>query len=142
MPVYEQILAAIDFGEHSPTVVRRASAIAQQCSANLMFFTVVDSGGTANKEFSASGMDDNEELLIESARKRLNELVDAEAPGTNFTTLVVSGRAKVELSRVAERERADLIVVGAHVRHGFADLFGSTAAPLLQSACCDVLTVR
>jgi len=56
--------------------------------------------------------------------------------------VVISGRPKQEILRVAERAAADLIVVGAHGHHDLAGLLGSTTDRVLHRASCDVLTVR
>lgn len=43
---------------------------------------------------------------------------------------------------MAEEQKADLIVIGSHGRHGLGRLLGSTANGVLQGAPCDVLAVR
>ena len=53
------------------------------------------------------------------------------------------GRAAEEIEQVAEDVRADVIVVEAHDRTGFARLFHrSVSAQLSRDAPCSVLTVR
>jgi nucleotide-binding universal stress UspA family protein len=48
----------------------------------------------------------------------------------------------MEIVRAAERGKADLIVIGAHGRHGLTGLLGSTTDRVLHHATCGMLTVR
>ena len=58
-------------------------------------------------------------------------------------TLVEIGPPKSEITRIAEEQEVDLIVVGSHGRHGFVEnLLGSTANAVIHHAKCDVLTVK
>jgi universal stress protein A len=52
------------------------------------------------------------------------------------------GSPKAEITRVAEEQGVDLIVVGSHGRLGLELLLGSTANGVLHAAKCDVLAVR
>ena len=52
------------------------------------------------------------------------------------------GSVKHEILRFAEEQDCDLIVIGAHGRHGVATLLGSTANAVLHGTKCDVLCVR
>ena len=86
--------------------------------------------------------DNREEVLITVAEKRLHQLLEQALPGSVAEVLVVSGRSKVEILRLATQQKADLIVVGAHGRHGLRGLLGSTTDRVLHQAACDVLTVQ
>jgi universal stress protein A len=52
------------------------------------------------------------------------------------------GTPKREIVRVAAEQKAELIVLGSHGRHGLQLLLGSTANGVLHQATCDVLAVR
>lgn len=82
-----------------------------------------------------------EEALLVSARERLDKRLQR-LGAERVRPLVISGRPKQEILRVAEREAADLIVIGAHGHHGLAGLLGSTTDRVLHRATCSVLTVR
>jgi nucleotide-binding universal stress UspA family protein len=58
-------------------------------------------------------------------------------------TVLAKGNPHREILRVAEEQKADLLVVGVHGR-GTIDrvLFGSTAQHLVRQASCPVLTLR
>ena len=52
------------------------------------------------------------------------------------------GRPVDGILDVAEKEAADLIVIGSHGKHGIGLLLGSTANGVLHRAKCDVLAIR
>ena len=88
----------------------------------------------------AAGVDIEQELLKE-AKKSMTKLgnqlnVDKEHQ------VVEVGLAKQLVIDLAEKIKADLIIVGSHGRHGVRLLLGSTANAVLHGAPCDVLAVR
>ena len=79
--------------------------------------------------------------MIAAAKNKLSDL--AKKLGVEQDRLWVElGSPKLEITRIAEENQVDLIVVGSHGRHGFALLLGSTANGILHHAKCDVLAVR
>jgi universal stress protein A len=57
--------------------------------------------------------------------------------------VVLTGIPYEEISRFAEEEKIDLIVIGTHGRTGLDRmLFGSTAEQVVRHAPCPVITVR
>jgi universal stress protein A len=52
------------------------------------------------------------------------------------------GTVRHEVVKLAEKLKADLIVVGTHSHHGIDALLGSRANAILHNAKCDVLAVR
>jgi len=79
--------------------------------------------------------------LMAAAKKRLANLAE-KLNITEDCQWMETGSPKLEIIRVAEENKVDLIVVGSHGRHGFALLLGSTANGVLHHALCDVLAVR
>ncbi len=142
MPVYQHILTAVDFGDHSAKVLQHAQAMAQLCEAELTVLHVVNYSLYTDVDNLIALADDLESKLVDAAAKQLHDLLEQEALTSGVRTSIVSGRPRVEIVHIAEREKADLIVLGAHGRHGLAGLFGSTASHVLTQAACNVLVVR
>ena len=142
MPVYQHILAAIDFGDNSATVLQQASVLAQLCEAKFTVMHVINYAPSPNPGPMTTPTDETENNMVEAARNQLQELLQREALSNGIETIITSGKAKVEIARIAEQEKADLLVVGAHVSKGFAGLFGSTTNSVLDQATCNVLVVR
>jgi universal stress protein A len=84
---------------------------------------------------------DMSQEFIELGRKKLAELA-ASLAIPEAQTWLETGSPKQEITRIAEENAVDLIVVGSHGRHGLALLLGSTANGVLHQATCDVLAVR
>ena len=141
MSEYKHILVAIDLGDHSAEIARRAVGLAQSCGATLTVLHVADYIPPFYGDYLIPPADDGEEKVIHAATQQLNELIEHSAL-TGPQTLVISGRPKVEIARIAERENCDLIIVGVHGHHGIVGLLGSTSTGVLQKASCDVLMVR
>jgi universal stress protein A len=142
VPVYQHVLVAIDLGENSATVLQHAAPVAEMCDARLTVLHVVNYSPSPDIDYVIPPSDETEKKLIQAAEQRLQELLEREALTSGVATIVISGRPKVEIARVADREKVDLIVVGAHGRHGLTGLLGSTTDRVLHHATCDVLTVR
>lgn len=139
---YQHILTAIDLSDNSAMVLQQAAALAQLCDAELTVLHVVNFSIPPDVDPVTPAMDTIEQELIEAAQKRLDELLERQALTKAVGTIVNSGRPKVEIMRIAAREKVDLIVVGAHGHHGIAGLLGSTADRVVDRAICSVLVVR
>jgi nucleotide-binding universal stress UspA family protein len=115
------VVAAVDFSEVSPEVVRRAAALAGTRGA-LHVVHAVRSGPTPSTALA------------------LTELV--KDLGRPVVASVLVGLPAAEIVAYAERERASLLVVGTHGRTGFTHLLlGSVAERVARTAPCPVLTV-
>ena len=80
-------------------------------------------------------------LRTPGASVRLEEL--AARDGLDKATLQVRiGTTKAEIVATAEECAADLIILGAHERHGLAMLINHTGDTMLHAAPCDVLAIR
>ena len=142
MSVYQHILAAVDLGDKSAAVLQQASELAKMCNAKYTVLHIVNYSPSPNPGSMTSPTDEAENNLIKTAQTQLQELLQKEALDKGVDTIVTSGKAKVEIARIAEQEKADLLVVGAHIWKGLAGLFGSTTNRVLDQATCNVLVVR
>lgn len=141
MNKYQRIIAAVDFSEHTDAVLQRALRLAQQNDAQLIVAHIVDYAWPLDADYVISPVDEIEAGLIDKALKRLDELLN-DAGAQQAEKRVVAGRPKQEIVNLAEKEQADLIVVGAHGHHGLPGFLGSTTDQIIHRATCEVLTVR
>jgi len=142
MSGYSNILIAVDLTEDSAAVARRGLEVAQRFNSRVSLlhvveFIPVDPAGEALLPPPA----DLEGELVQGAKQRLDALC-ASLDLKGAPRSVEVGSIKVELLRVAQEQKADLIVLGSHERHGLALLLGSTEKAILHKAPCDVLAVR
>jgi universal stress protein A len=143
MKSYKHILLAADFSEHGEAVADRAKELADKYQAKLSIVHVMDSLLITDAAYGPAiplGLDLTAELMA-AAKKRLAKLAE-KLNIAEDRQWVEMGSPKLEIIRVADENKVDLIVVGSHGRHGFALLLGSTANGVLHHATCDVLAVR
>ena len=78
------------------------------------------------------------------AANSLDEIRKEKMPAdVSFRTSVVQGRPADEIVKLAEPEKADLIVISSHGESGWHRfMFGSVAEKVVRSAECPVLTIR
>jgi universal stress protein A len=140
---YQHILLAVDYSGHDGTVARKAKALARKYRARLSIIHVLDNIPMPDMPYGAvipldqdSGYD-----LLEAEKSQLIQIAD-EAGVEQANRWLVWGVPHQEIVAAAEREKADLIVLGSHGRHGLVLLLGSTANSVLHDANCDVMAVR
>jgi len=143
MESYTHILLAADFSEHGMAVADRAKDLAEKYQAKLSIVHVMDNLLITDAAYGSTipfDLDLTAELMA-MAKKRLTALAEKLNIAEDCRWME-TGSPKLEIIRVAEENKVDLIVVGSHGRHGFALLLGSTANGVLHHALCDVLAVR
>jgi universal stress protein A len=138
--MYQKILFAVDFDEVSLKVCQKANEIAKQYGAELHVVHVIEPVPTyAYPGFV--GFADVEEEINKQAKQALGKVQkDLELDEEHMH--LEQGSIKHEVTELAQKIGADLIVVGSHSRHGFARILGSTANAILNTAKGDVLIVR
>jgi universal stress protein A len=131
------ILAAVDFSERSRVALTCAARLAKQAHAQLHVLHVLDPLLAAAAQ--STGVD-----LTRETRAELGAFALTAIPAGDWAPShhVVTGAAVEAIGHIAERESADLVVVGARGMSGFRwPLFGSTAEGVLRHADTSVLVV-
>lgn len=141
---YSNIIIAVDFSDSSKKVAERAKTIA---AANGAEMTLIH----ATEYLSPLYFGDEpvpspdwlllEDQLVDKAETSLQEFA-TEMAIENVPKIVLRGAPGHEIVVAARERGADLIVLGAHGRHGLQQLLGSTASSVVRHAPCDVLAVR
>ncbi len=139
------VLCAVDISNSNRDlgVLQQAARLAAMDDAQLDVITVVPDFGMS----VVSGFFDksHHDHALEEAKRLLNEMA-TEALGAEANAklrhLVGTGNAYEEILKVAESDKADLIVIGAH-KPDFADyLLGPNAARVVRHSKCSVYVVR
>jgi nucleotide-binding universal stress UspA family protein len=142
----KKILCATDFSELSYEVVKAASELALQFSAELCLLHVVPPvpliGPAMDPSMVVMPVDQEEQQI--SSRKLLNEVAQKWMSGKlNVHTMIAQGRAADQITRVAEEENVDLIILGTHGRKGLDHIiFGSVAEKVVRTSQHPVLTIQ
>lgn len=141
MAGYKKILVLLDLSQDSEQVAIAGRDMAAHSNASLVLLHVVEFvpveplGGTL---MSAPEIEDE---LIKRSQEKLADIITRLAL-PRAVARVEGGNTKAEILRVADQERADLVVLGSHERHGLAILMNFTEDTILHAAHCDVLAVR
>ncbi|MCG3117448.1 MAG: universal stress protein [Candidatus Manganitrophus sp. SA1] len=137
-----RILVPTDFSECSSDALDYAMALAKPLNAELILAHVIEP--FPYTAVNAIAFINYEERLIPEVRSLLDEL--SKRPlreKLSVETHLSTGTASREIIRLAEREEADLIVMGTHGRTGIDHLFtGSVAEKVVRLSPCPVLTVH
>jgi universal stress protein A len=141
----KKILFATDFSEGSSSSLPYAVSIARQYGAKLYFVHVIyDVVKTSGWYVPHVSMDELYRDMEKNAKAQLEKSFLEEIRGyKDVEHVVLKGTPYEEISRFAEENKIDLIVIGTHGRTGLDRmLFGSTAEQVVRYAPCPVLTVR
>jgi universal stress protein A len=146
MSEFRKILVGIDFSEHSQRALDEAVGLAQQFGAEVTLFHCFELPIPAfGRHPSAtvppeSYVDAVREAALQSIRL-WGEM--AKEKGVRVKEEISAGFAANEIAVLAEKIRADLIVIGTRGRTGFKHvLLGSVAERTIRLAPCPVLTVK
>ena len=143
----KQILCPVDFSDFSDYAMRYAALLAQKFEARLTLLHVVAPilvplpGDALVPPMRQADLAD----IADACRERLTRTAgDLTQNGVSAVACqVTSGVPYLEIIRVAEELRADMIVMGTHGRSGLVHLMiGSVAERVVRKAPCAVLTVK
>lgn len=140
------ILVPCDFSEHSERAFAWALQLAADRGAKVVLLHVVSifARGAFPEQVSWLDTAKLEAELLANAEKRLKQFVGQKgSTPVTIDTHTIVGDPAWDICRVAEREPADLIVMGSHGHAGLAHvLLGSVAERVVQHAPCPVLVMR
>jgi universal stress protein A len=139
MSNYKHILLTTDFTEGSDVVYQKAVELAKLMDAKVSLLHVIEP--LPGYGYGFTDLAEIEIQLAAEAKKQLADLgLMYNIPETHQYTEI--GSTKLTIIQKGEAIAADLIVMGTHERYGIDYILGSTASAVIQSAKCDVLTVR
>jgi nucleotide-binding universal stress UspA family protein len=143
----EKIMVPTDFSDAALQALDYAIDLARPIDAELIVLFVVEPAYHGMGSDLYSGSMDLSLVLEEQQRigheqlSRLGRRLDKRA--IRFRTLLETGTPHRIIAEVAEKSRADLIVMATHGRSGFSHLLmGSVTEKVIRTAPCPVLTLR
>ena len=140
------ILVPTDFSDFAEYAYTWALGLAADCKAKIVLFHATPT--LSHLAFPESvyypDLARMERELIADAEKRVGEFATKKGASTvAVETRVTVGEAVWEICRMAEKEHADLIIMGSHGRTGLSHVvLGSVAERVVRHASCPVLVVR
>ena len=144
MPKLKKIVCALDLSEHSKTVAEYACMLAKSNGASIV---AVYAAPTLTQytgfHVPPNTIDSFVGEIVTGAEKAMAQFAEENFQDVSFKAEVVVGYAAEEILSVAEKENADMIIMGTHGRKGIDRiLFGSVAEKIVKNSTVPVLTVR
>ncbi len=131
----ERILFATDFSQASLHALTFALTLAEERDARLVLLHVVQPPGVP--------VDVSEQLLSESEVKLRSLIPNERMPGKRPVFVALVGAPADTILSLADRERADLIVMGVHKAKAFSAHWPfEVAGQVIAHAMCPVVSVR
>ena len=140
MPCYSNLLVAVDFSPATQALVKRGLELLEPGRGQLTLVHIVDylpPLSFPDDISPAPALILDEEVLMQSATESLKRVAAGIDRDPKPRLEVRLGTPKNEITELAEELGCDLVILGAHGRHGLERLLGSTASAVLQRAPCD-----
>ncbi|MBI4772955.1 MAG: universal stress protein [Deltaproteobacteria bacterium] len=142
----KKILCPTDFSEASNVSIRVADELALHFGAELILIhvvspmTAVRPTGTIPIFTKNNYLDEMQRASAESLKDLIENRVCKSVSARPFVAI---GRAGEEITRLAEEEHVDLIVLSTHGETGLTRMiFGSVAEKVVRLSSCPVLTLH
>ena len=140
----DNILAAIDFSDITPTVVDKAAEIARCFSSKLWLIHIAapDPDFVGYSTGPQSKRDWRAKTLREEHRYIQDKALELAQSGINVTPLLLQGATVETILQEASKLNAEMIVIGSH-GHGtlYKTLVGSVSEGIIRQASCPVLII-
>ena len=141
----KRIMSPIDFSHPSAEAVKEAADLAAHFKAEMLLVYVVPAIPKLPSTVSIFKEGEYEQALHKDALQGLEEMAKKiSQQGIKVRTLVgTANDVGMELVRIAEQEKVDLIVIATHGMTGWRRLaFGSVTEKVVRTAECPVLVMR
>jgi nucleotide-binding universal stress UspA family protein len=138
----KKILVAVDGSPVQTRLVETAVELAQATSSRLVLYRSVGAPLELPPNALSVSPDELPQILMRRAESNLEELSKKVPAALREGVRVEIGSAWRGVVEAAEREHAELIVIGSHGYGGIDRLLGTTAAKIVDHAKCSVLVVR
>ena len=147
MLTIKRIVAPTDFSRHSELSLDAAVDLAEKFGAELQALHVVvpQIYQSEMPEMMMPPVEDLTEDMLTATRRRMEHWRQTAPKGLKLATHVIESTRKEDIAicDFAEKQAADLIVIGSHGHTGLMHLLlGSTAEHVVRHAHCPVLVVK
>ncbi|MFP7753065.1 universal stress protein [Thermodesulfobacteriota bacterium B35] len=138
----KKVVVPVDFSSTMGKIVDYATSVADKLGAHVIFFHVVnDFQGYDMLLVHPSFAEMSKELKEKSEQRMAGLVEDYKHLKAGVSGKVTVGDAAEEIVNFAEKEKADMIIIGTHGVKGLEKiLMGSTAEKVVKKAPCPVLT--
>jgi len=145
LPRYRTLIGATDFSDSAQRAIDVGVDLARRADARLLLAHVVEAPAVDIEPFEvAFDYGEYRDRLVAESTRRLEALAESRRDAdVVIETRVGHGSSAPELIRIAEEERASLLILGATGHSGLERVvFGSTPESVIPQAPCPVLSAR
>ncbi|MEN3941151.1 universal stress protein [Prosthecobacter sp. SYSU 5D2] len=137
---WQKILVPTDFSNCSLAALKSASRLQETSTAQIVLLHVTEEG----HEGLRIRTEDLHDKMRYEAEQTLRKLAKEHFPRPDeIVVQIEEGRPAETICQVAEKEKADVILIPTHGHTGLKHmLLGSIAEKVVRQAHCDVLVVR
>lgn len=137
------IIVPVDFSKQSEYALKTAAALAKKHLADILVLHMLELNYamiTSSEAFHP----EQTVFLIKSAEKRMEQFLDKPyLQGIKITPVIKHYKVFSEVNEIAEKHKADLIVMGSHGTDGLQEIFfGSNAEKVVRTSDVPVLVVK
>lgn len=140
----KKILVPTDFSEHANNALKAAASIAKKCDSEILLLHILELPQQGSDSIN-TGTEIPEVMFFKNAAE--NRLIQlASSPilqGLRVSTVLKLDRTSLGVTKSAEANDADLIVMGSHGASGFKELFiGSNTEKVVRTSQVPVLVIK
>jgi universal stress protein A len=141
----KKILCPTDFSEPSLLAMNAATELAVSYGAEIILLHAVSPLPASPQPGAVYSFDTAAYLqeMLTYGKESMERLIKEKVPAkVSARSLVLAGNPSDEITRTAEDERVDLIVIATHGHRGWKRfVFGSVAERVVRLASCPVLVI-
>ena len=139
----KRIIVPVDFSNHSEFALKAAATLAKKHNAEILALHMLEIGAVTMSE-SAVQLQEMTIFHLKLAEKNFNNFLTKEyLKGIKVTPIIKHFKVFSEVNTIAEKNNADVIVMGSHGSSGFKEVFvGSNTEKVVRSATIPVLVVK
>lgn len=139
--MYQSILIAVDLSQASEIALKKGLMIAKNTKSQVALCYVVNISGMISQTSYAYAINmDFQEQMVKPIKQEFYRFCESHQMDSQHCHFI-EGSPKEEILKLAEKIKADLIVVGGH-SHSWIGMLGSVANAVANQAKCDVLIVN
>ena len=141
---YRRVLAAVDFSDNSRRALEFALQLAPQAEFHALHVYLGFEGMLKRASFTDSEIVRHQQQVAREARRQMEAFMrTVHRSRKPIRRELWKGQPRRDITAIAKRLRADLVVVGSAGRTGIPHiLLGSVAEHVMREAFCDVLVAR
>ncbi len=139
----KKILYAVDLEDAPHAAIEHVKMVASHTGAAISIVYVVPSEAIYEANYLSGEGQPNRIAPTHGLLEKMEGYLNEQFPEGVHDCAFLTGKVSEEIVKYAHQNEADLIIVGAHGKIGFRELFsGSVAADVAKKAHCSVTIIR